>query len=884
MRSPFQCILCLMQVIAMILLLPLALHAEVDPAMEGVEGRRAFDELGAYYSDRNSTPLYGNALKDLGSRELKQRQAAGRYLTALFAQSFADESNGRAEWKRLPSWGGAAESPARGFRTELAAAFAKDATGEAALDATLWLIQNETIEEVQNAAAAVLPRIDSPRMEKVLADLLGQPHPNSALAAKAIEESGRRKLTALAPRIRELCGHYRTAIREAARDAAPALGVKVVSEFKASEAFTPWLSGQLAAILEMVSVPAPHAAMWFRFDTVDPGSMTGGKPRVSGVEGWLLAEKKETLEVLTWFGTVRSIPKKETVKTAKKITTVAREIGDLYNVADARLRMRTLSERGDLTGQFESQDISTPAALVAAWCFKRGEREAAAALLFPRLNALSDDRWLGWIIRDQIGGRSHQEMLEDFCYARNYPAALLLAEHLSKPVFDGYNYQERAKRLALQLRGQADHFKTFKLPTPDEWKKQRVTLSRADQIQMLVAHLRLLNCIQMGQPGGVDYSDPQTAEAVDWHGGKQTPVINPFVELDEMHLTPAELPNLLPSLTDESFIPTFSYWRDFHPDRTLHQVNWLVSKLVNKAAWRDLVKLKDFQTLNEVARRKRIEEMNEWCKTNSGKSASDLIFESLRSVEDWPSFANAAAECIRQKLQGSIPVILQRLRSFPSYEQDIAGMLSTEDAPELLPVARRWLKSDTAAVRFYASLILFRIGDRSRNEGFAELKAALASDEGDLLYPRAIDPLVDRGDKASVSLAVGILKKSNFSPMFTGVGIINRLLRTGRPEVLENLVKRLDTKGGAQPEIVEWKGQQVTRTYTPGDEFAFGLGELRTDKWTYDMFAPDADRARKRDEMKDWLRNQVELIRAGKPTSLKALTPLSFPHRRLDTP
>ena len=868
----------------MILLLPLPSHAGVGPAIEGVEGRRSFDELGAYYRDGKSKPLYGNALKDLGSQELAQRQAAGRYLTALFAQSFADESNGRAEWQRLPSWGGGAESPARGFRTELAAAFAKDATGEEALDATLWLSQNETIEAVQNAAVAVLPKIDSPRMEKVLADLLEQPHPNAALAARAIEEAGRRKLMALAPRIRELCGHYRTAIREAAREAAPALGVKDISEFKPSEAFTPWLSSQLAAILEMLPVQAPVDAKWFQFRRKLPASETGGKPMVASVEGWLFEEKKETFEVLTEFGTVRRVPKKETVKTAKKITGVAHEIGDLYIDGDVKLRMKFLSERGSLTGQFESQDISTPAALVAAWCFKRGEREAAAALLFPRMNALSDDRWLGWIIRDQIAGRCQREMLEDFCYERNYPAALLLAEHLSKPVFDGYNYQERAKKLAGQLRARADDFATFKLPTPDEWEKQRDAMSRANQIRMLVEHLRLLNCIQMGQPGGVDYTDPQSAEPVGPHHGKPTLVINPFVELSAMHLAPAELPLLLPSLGDENFIPTFSYWRDFHPGRTLHQVNWLVAELVNKAAKRDLVKMKEFQALDQEGRKKRIEEMNEWCNANSHKSAADLLIDSLRSAGDWASFANAAAECIREKVKGSTPIILLRAKSFPTHEQDIAEILYLEDAPELLPTARVWLKSDSDAVRFYASLILFHIGDRSKDEGFAELKNALASDDGSLLYPRAIDPLLARGDEASVSLAAGILKKSGFSPGFGGIEIFNRLLRTGRVEVLDSLLQRVDSKDEAHTQTGEWKGQQVTRTTTLGDSFAFHLAELRTDGWTFDMFAPDADRAHKRGELKKWLKEQVELIRVGKPTALKALEPLYFSHWQLDAP
>src|SRR6201999_4041948 len=133
---------------------------------------------GSYYRDGKSKLSTEGAFNDLDAKEPEKVQSAGRYLAALFAQSFADESNGRAEWRRLPYWGGGAESPAREFRKRLASAFCKKAHGEGALDATLWLIQNETIAEAQNVVVQVLPKIDSPRMEKALAGLLEQPHPN----------------------------------------------------------------------------------------------------------------------------------------------------------------------------------------------------------------------------------------------------------------------------------------------------------------------------------------------------------------------------------------------------------------------------------------------------------------------------------------------------------------------------------------------------------------------------------------------------------------------------------------------------------------------------------------------------------------------------------
>ena len=73
-----------------------------------------------------------------------------------------------------------------------------------------------------------------------------------------------------------------------------------------------------------------------------------------------------------------------------------------------------------------------------------------------------------------------------------------------RPLFDGYEYQERAKALAEQLPKRQDDFKTLVLPTPAEWEKLKTTLDRPQQVRYMADRLRLLNCFQWGQPGGVN--------------------------------------------------------------------------------------------------------------------------------------------------------------------------------------------------------------------------------------------------------------------------------------------------------------------------------------------------------------------------------------------
>ena len=67
-------------------------------------------------------------------------------------------------------------------------------------------------------------------------------------------------------------------------------------------------------------------------------------------------------------------------------------------------------------------------------------------------------------------------MLVAFSHARDFPATLALAKHLSKPVFDEYTYQERTKLLADQLAKRDDDFKKFTLPEPAKWEELKKNL------------------------------------------------------------------------------------------------------------------------------------------------------------------------------------------------------------------------------------------------------------------------------------------------------------------------------------------------------------------------------------------------------------------------
>jgi hypothetical protein len=583
------------------------------------EGKRAFDDLTAYYADNKKEPPYKQAIADLGSPDEAKRKAAGAYLTALFKQLFADESNGRAPFKRTPFFGGGGStSDAREFRKTLAQAFGKDAQGDAALDTALWLVDSEKDARNQAAGVDALRRIKGGRSTEIFKKLLQQPHPNAAVVKSVIEEVAARGLQELEPDITRLCEHYRASVREAAKGAAAKIGSGKIPGYKPEAAFTPWLDQELKNIAAMVPVEIPKDAKWMRFTLAGRGE--GGKS--IEFSGWLLSEKDGKYQVLDYFGMERSLNKEGEGAAKAAPRTFEEEAKALLEVR-ASGDASALSRHGGLTAQFEPRFVSVPEALVAAWSYTHGDKASAAAILFPRIADTADDRWVGWVARDLIGHAYFQRMLDAFTHERDYPGAIALGKHLSKPIFDEYNYQERARNLTAQLEKRSDDFKTFVLPMPEKWAEQKAKLSRAEQINFLADHLRLLNAIQMGQPGDVNYADEQHAEPFA-RAKAATKVINPYNELLSMKLDIADIPTLAPHLADENFMLAYSYWRDFHTKRTLHQVNWAIAAVINDTAKKDLSEVGLYMSLDDAGKKKHIEKILDWCKANAGKTRDQL--------------------------------------------------------------------------------------------------------------------------------------------------------------------------------------------------------------------------------------------------------------------
>jgi hypothetical protein len=880
----------------------------INPVIDGAEGQLAFDELAVYY-ETGERPDFKPALRALSAADPAERVRAGRYLLALFRQSLADESNGRAEPEASIGWGGGSKSRAHDFREELAEEFADEASVEA-LDAALFLIENDESPENQKHGAKVLCRINSPRCKAIFKQLLAQPHPCGAVTVAVIKEVAYRELRELRPDVLRLTNHYRAAVRDAARDTAMILRFENIPEFNAAESFTPWLDSQVKQFAAMLHTNIPADARWIQILPMDEEEHRSRTRHPVPLRGWLLSEDPQSFRALDWFNRELTLRKSkmrfEDASLAETIKWLAqsRQIRDEKKAnPDTFSEQEDLSPEGSLTGQFEPRSFNLPEALVGIWCYSRGEKRLAAEVLFPCFDRADDDRKIVRAFQDLIGRGYHLTMLDAFSRERNYDRTLALAIHLSKPVFDGYFYQHRAKELAEQLPKRRDDFGEFRLPTKAEWKALQSTLLRQEQIRYLAGRLRLINCFQMGQPGGVGYQCEQTSEPEDpereqdidivelLRNGPREPeenpksVINPFVELLEMHLEVAELPVLIPFLADDNFMPTYSFWRDFHPGRTLHRANWAVAEILNEAAHRELAMLDRFNALDSQGKQAHLESLISWCRDNAGKTRAQLVLQTLRDSRDWDEFEQLLNVAVERKLTAAHPVIAQRLGDFPNRDGDLVEACYALNTPEAASDARRWIESTDEMTRFWAALILVKHGDTSKGEGLDVLGEFLANDKEGYDFRHAVRPLLAAKTEPAARLAAAILPKLKFHPSSFGAeAILQRLFLAGRSECLDFLVEKLDSEEPHSTHHGAWNGEEVKRSIVLGDHIAAIVNGWRTDKSEFDSLAPDMMRRAGRTKAKVWLKEQFALIRAVKPHQIREPAAMSYRRWHIDAP
>jgi hypothetical protein len=862
-----------------------------QPQHGGAAGQRAFDDLQKLY-DKNGEPKIDDALRDLAGDAADARKAAGEYLLALLKQSWADERNGRAKWEALPFFGGGARSAARQFREQLAKQIEEVASVPEVLDAQLWLIANDRMPQNAEAGAKALTRNTSPALAEAYKKLLAPAHPNTGVVVTVVNDVAARKWTQLNPEITALANDHRQDVREAVTKGAAALGIKDLPAFDPLKALAGVPETQLRNISAMILTPVPKDAKFKQF-TVKT-ERQGQEPWSRTFSAWLLSETPAEYHVLDLFAETRTCERANTTVADRTLEEEAQAILKV-RANDSPERgerpREVLSARGGLTGQFQPTFVSLPEALIATWSLERGDRKTAAALILPCFDRARDSRWVSDATADMLAQVYHEQLLHAFTTDRDFPEVLRIGRHLGKEQFKDWQYYDRTRELAAQIEKRGADFKTFVLPTPDEWKALQQKLDRPAQVQYLAARIRLLNAFQWGQPGGVDFDAGQTREssaelAKKRHKGA-TVTLNPIVELERMKLEVKDLPALLPSLDDENFVVAYGYWRDFHPGRNLYRVNYFVLNLINEAAAKELIP-HAYLAADATRRKAMRDEADKWIAANLNLTRTQLLLENLKTHKDADTVVAAARELTRGKEMAALPILFDRITSNPeAKEREALIECCFHLAPEKsVEHARKWI-TEGGDASLWGGLILLLHGDKEKQEGLRPVKAALAKDTSDLRrHKQSYDILVKTGRPEAMDIAASVfLRVQKDTSTWDVEPFIHRLFLAGRKEALDFLLKGLDdtTVYGTRTATID--GKQVSISITRGDNLAENLGFLRTDKYEFPSSGSDKERAAERTKLKKWLEEQMALIRDGKPSAIKQeVSPFRFSSWMLDAP
>jgi hypothetical protein len=865
-----------MKYLILLLLIPyicsFSQNQTITPVVKTIEGRRAFDDLQKLYKDKTE-PDFKSAFDRLNSSNNETQKSAAAYIYALYVQTFDDEKNGRTSWEKMPFFNETWESPANNFRKRLTWYFADHANSPLLLTSAEWLIFNDYEIKHELEGIKFACKLKSPESNKILEKIIKKPEINNEVVAQAIIEAADRDLTYLNSDIEKLQNHYSSKIRNAVRDNASKLNLNI-EKFDPQSAITPWLEEQFFKMYDMILDKVPPNAKFVKIET---RKKYDNEEYVYHYAGWLLDEDSLKYHLLDCSGQNYYITKeiadlKET--TLEKVYTDAINNKGIWD-------NESFNDRSSVS-MYEGQSY-VQKFTIAAWCYNYGLKKEAASIILPVIDEAGNDSLFTLIMRDSFGHLYHIEMLIYFSNRLDYDKSLEYAEHLSKPLFEGYIYQKRAIELADQIRRRKSDFITFVLPNKNTWDSLTLKLNRKDQIIYLADRIRLLNCLQYSQPGDISYKDDQHAKISDEQYKllyekklkyEEFKVINPYNEILKMNLSIGELKYLIPYITDENYIPSYSYWRNFHYARNLHKVNYVVADLIFKISHKDLADLNNFEKLDNSAKQKKVDSLIKWCDDNANIKNSDLILDILKTTKVWKEFQSAMNYGLKDSVYTMIPILIKRLNDFPvkyewpSPQGKIANVVFQLSSKDQLETARQWQSTTDQWVQLFSSLILLKFGDIEKLEGLKVLKSVLDSCDGTTWYPDALPVLIEIHKPETMELANGILIKRGFKDKFYWGYysiLLRKLVLAGSDKALKFMIDGLENTTKDEG----WSAVNKNKILLHSENYAETASSWHIDNYEYSMEYPVEKKIKLCKELSKWVQEQFNLIKEGKPHQIK---------------
>jgi hypothetical protein len=343
-----------------------------------------------------------------------------------------------------------------------------------------------------------------------------------------------------------------------------------------------------------------------------------------------------------------------------------------------------------------------------------------------------------------------------------------------------------------------------------------------------------------------------------------------------MGLTPADLPSLAPALADVRFLPTFGFWRDFHPARDLYRVCAAAAELINETAQRELIDPDSIPDLTPDQRDEMVRAVSEWGRARAGMSPQDLRIEVLKTTRSGYEFRTAAEEGLDDGDPRVPPAMLARIDEFPHELVWLLRICARAKTDAFVALARKRVDVpadtaeggwDRAARIFYSGLILLRHGEP---KGLDALRGVVAKDTDGTWMREAFGELLATKDSVARALLCGGARTPKVLLDDHNSALLRRLFREGCEGIADSLLARLDSDqpAGKIYSANDRTGEMVERDLVQGDTVADYLADWRPGGQPYDKLAPDEQRARRRREIRLWLVEQAHRVRAGEPLDM----------------
>ncbi|HZX57748.1 MAG TPA: hypothetical protein VFE54_03450, partial [Mucilaginibacter sp.] len=517
---------------------------------------------------------------------------------------------------------------------------------------------------------------------------------------------------------------------------------------------------------------------------------------------------------------------------------------------------------------------------LALWLYKKGKFDYSKQLLPERSILLADSS-----IRNGFGALYYDAMLSAYSNQRDYPTAIVFGEHFSSSIFNGYQYQKDAIALTRQLKDNPEDFKTFRLPDSLEWNKLKQKLNRKEQITYLANRLRLLNCIQMSQPGGINYDAKQysisftESSKLDipyWKSNAKYGVVNPLTELWQMKLSFNETELLLPYLLTDKYIPSYNYHRDFMPERNLHRLSWVVESLITAITNKHFLDRLNFDTLSRIQKETEVAKIKKWLDDNAALSPEAITVKNLKEANNWGDFHTAMQTAIEQKNDSLLAIIVRRFNDFhgtgyewPSIRGTMAQVMYEFGNESYIVAVKKWDNDPSDLwVHLYTSMFLIKYDKNGYEQAMNELASVLKQCDGVSYYPRAMDLLLSLNDPRALKLAEGILDKQGFQYQISWdyyVNFVRKLVSIKSDYTFNFLTTRLDAY---TVDVMNSSHKDDDHMFTQNDSFVEVVDQLKNQKPGYYNAKTNADKLTYIKDLDQWFKAQYSLFKDGKPNQL----------------